>query len=95
VSVTWRDQRSGDTGTGHAIPGTSDSGYFWFFDQENVELVVKVLDARTVNGFTWVFFGALTDVEYTLTVEDTMTGDEKVYRNEPGNISGQADTAAF
>lgn len=95
VTVAWRDQRSGDTGVGHAIPGTSDSGYFWFFDPANVELVVKVLDARVVNGFVWVFFGALTDVEYTLTVTDTETGESQQYFNPPGNVCGQADVTAF
>ena len=29
------------------VPLTSDSGYFWFFDADNIELVVKVLDACT------------------------------------------------
>ncbi len=95
MEVDWRDHRSGDEGRGFAIPGTADSGFFWFFDPANVELVVKVLDARTVNGHVWVFFGALTDVEYTVTVTDTQSGLAKTYHNEPGNICGQADVRAF
>lgn len=95
VEVDWRDPRSGDTGRGFAIPGTSDSGFFWFFDEENVELVVKLLDGRTVNGNFWVFFGALTDVEYTITVTDTVSGLERRYDNVAGNICGQADVTAF
>lgn len=95
VEVAWRDHRSGDTGAGHAISGTTDSGYFWFFDPANVELVVKVLDASIINSHTWVFFGALTDVEYTLTVTDTLTGEQKTYSNPSGNICGQADVTAF
>jgi len=95
VEVEWRDPRSGDTGAGFAIPGTADSGFFWFFDPENVELVVKVLDARTVNGHFWVFYGGLSDVEYTITVTDTVEDVARQYRNEPLGICGQADTAAF
>jgi hypothetical protein len=57
--------------------------------------VVKVLDARVVNGHVWVFYGALTDVEYTLTVTDTVTGESKEYTNPPGNICGEADVTAF
>ena len=29
-----------------------DDGYFWFFDDSNVEIVVKVLDGRDVNALT-------------------------------------------
>ena len=50
---------------------TDDTGAFWFFDPENVELAVKVLDGRAINGRFWVYFGALTDVGYTLRVTDT------------------------
>ena len=58
-----------------AVPITADTGYFWFFDDANVELVVKVLDGRSVNGHFWVFFGALSDVGYSITVTDTATGE--------------------
>jgi len=95
VEVEWQDPRSGDTGVGGALPGTDDSGFFWFFDPENVELVVKLLDARPVNGRFWFFFGGLSDVEYTLTVTDTQDDISQIYRNEAFEICGQADTAAF
>jgi ELWxxDGT repeat protein len=95
VDVDWRDPRTGNAGTGTAIPGTDRSGYFWFFRGDNVELVVKVLDGRPVNGRFWVFYGALTDVEYTLRVRDLEGGGERSYHNPPGTICGEADTEAF
>ena len=95
VEVEWADPRSGDTGVGGALPGTDDSGFFWFFDPDNVELVVKTLDARPVNGRFWFFFAGLSDVEYTLTVTDTREGTSRTYRNEAFEICGRADTAAF
>ena len=49
----------GTSGRGAAVPLTGDTGYFWFFNSANVELIVKVLDGRTVNGQFWVFYGAL------------------------------------
>ncbi len=64
LDVRWRDFE-GKTGVGQAVPLTSDTGYFWFFSSSNVELVVKVLDGRGLNGKFWVFFGALSNVEYT------------------------------
>ena len=51
--------------------------------------MVKVLDGRTLNDKFWVFYGALSDVEYWITVTDTVTGARKRYHNRPGNICGQ------
>ena len=59
VEVSWRDSRD-RTGDGQAKSITADTGYFWFFSETNIELVIKVLDARSINQKYWVFFGALT-----------------------------------
>jgi len=95
LEVDWRDPRTGVTGSGTAIPGTDRTGYFWFFREDNVELVAKVLDGTGVNGHYWVFYGGLTDVEFDLRVTDVVSGDTRRYHNPPGNICGDADTAAF
>ena len=81
--------------TAPAVPITADTGYFWFFDDANVELVVKVLDGRSVNGHFWVFYGALSDVGYSITVTDTETGDQRAYQNAHGTLASVADTSAF
>lgn len=94
VSVNWRDHAN-QTGAGRAIPVKSDSGYFWFFNDANIELVIKVLDGRTVNGYFWVFYGALTDVEYTITVRDVQTGSTKNYFNARGTNASGRDVTAF
>lgn len=94
AEVRWRDF-AGNTGAGRAVGLTADTGYFWFFSDSNVELVVKVLDARGFNGHFWVFFGALSNVEYTLTVTDTETGATKSYQNPSGRFASVGDTAAF
>jgi hypothetical protein len=65
VSATWRDFQ-GSTGSGAAIEPTSDTAYFWFFNSANIELVIKMLDGRGVNGKFWVFYGALSNVESRL-----------------------------
>ena len=79
----------------HAASLTSDTGYFWFFSPNNVEVVVKVVDGRAFNGFYWVFYGALSNVAYTVTVTDTQTGVTKTYTNDAGVLASRADTAAF
>ncbi len=71
-----------ESGVGHNVELTPDTGYFWFFNQNNVEMVVKVLDA-CVPPFDrfWVFAGGLTNVQVTLTVVDTETGVTVAYDN--------------
>jgi hypothetical protein len=95
VQVTWRVPSQGTSGTGNAVALTGDTGYMWFFSANNVELVIKVVDGRSFNGKFWVFFGALSDVEYTITVTDTQTGAVKTYFNPSGQLASVADTAAF
>ncbi|HEX3126473.1 MAG TPA: ELWxxDGT repeat protein, partial [Thermoanaerobaculia bacterium] len=94
VEASWKDF-SGHTGNGTAVPITGDTGYFWFFDSANVEAVVKVLDGTPVNGHFWLFYGALSNVEYRLTVTDTATGTVKVYSNPSGRFASVGDTTAF
>jgi ELWxxDGT repeat protein len=94
AEIAWRDFQ-GNTGTGTAVPLTGDTGYFWFFDPANVEAVVKVLDGRGLNGHQWVFYGALSNVEYTLTVTDTQTGLTRRYFNPSGVFASVGDTQGF
>jgi ELWxxDGT repeat protein len=94
VEAVWRDF-SGHTGTGQAVALSADTGYFWFFDAGNVETVVKILDGRGVNGHVWVFYGALSNVEYTLTVTDTQTGLTRQYYNAPGQLASVGDVYGF
>jgi Bacterial pre-peptidase C-terminal domain len=94
VSVAWATT-DGRTGSGQAVVLTDDTGYFWFFDPANVELVVKVLDGRGINGHFWVFYGALSNVRYTITVNDTSDGRHRTYDNPQGNLASFADTSAF
>jgi hypothetical protein len=95
VEVVWRVPSQGKSGIGNAVGVTTDTGYFWFFSSNNVELVIKVVDGRAANGRFWVFYGALSDVEYTITVADTATGAVKTYFNPSGQIASVGDTYAF
>lgn len=94
ATVRWKDF-SGNTGSGTAVMMTNDTGHFWFFSSSNVELVIKVLDGRGVNGKYWVFFGSLTSVEFTMTVRDSLTGRTRTYFNTSGQMASVGDTSAF
>ena len=78
------------------IPRLDDSGAFWFFNQDNVELVVKVLEGCSINNHFWVFISGLTDVFVEIVVVDTMTGVSVSYVNALGNAFVPIqDTRAF
>lgn len=76
--------------------GTNESGMFRFFDADNWEILVKVLDGCDASGHVWVFAAATTDLGYRITVTDTVAGTTRVYANEPGrSASAVADANAF
>lgn len=95
IRVDWRVPSQGTSGRAQGVVLTSDTAYFWFFSPNNVEVVVKVVDGRAFNGHWWVFYGALSDVEYTITITDQANGAQKVYFNPAGTMASVADTAAF
>lgn len=88
-------QTSTATGAGTAIPLSGDTGSFWFFSSNNLELMIKVVDGRAVNGKFWFFAGALSDVAYTITVTDLTTGTVKTYVATQGHQAALNDTSAF
>lgn len=97
VEILWRDFQ-GRTGNATKVAGgtSADSGLFWFFQASNWEFLVKVLNGCGSNGRYWVFAAGTTNVEYTLRITDTATGQVRDYFNPLGR-SAQAitDTAAF
>lgn len=95
VRAHWRNAANGEHGSGQAIPSTDQTGMFWFFSPTNVELIVKVIDGRAVNGFFWTFYGGLSDVEYWVTVTDTRTGHAQTYLNPSGSLCGAADVVSL
>jgi sugar lactone lactonase YvrE len=100
VTLHARDQRSGNEGGGVPLAGTSDIfGYFSLpaltGDANNAEVFLKILDGRTINGKFWVFYGGLTDLEYTITVVDNETGARVTFAHAPGSKCGDFNTSAF
>jgi hypothetical protein len=98
AEIEWAD-RAGKRGPGKALelPG-EDSGLFYFFRPDNAEVLIKVLDACDRPPFNsyWVFYAATTNVEFSLTVTDTQTGQEKQYVNPFRQVAvPMLDTRAF
>ena len=75
---------------------TGDTGYLFFFSPSNVEAVIKVLNACSVNNRYWVFAGGLTDVRTIVTVTDTQRNAVRTYINPQGTAYAPIqDTSAF
>jgi PKD repeat protein len=70
VNANWT-KSDGTSGAGTAVSLTDDSGYFWFFNDANIEMVVKVLSGCGINNAYWVFAAGLTNVQVNWQVVDT------------------------
>lgn len=96
VEVDWKT--ANDEGEGAVLSKLSDaSGVFYFFNPNNAEMLVKVLDA-CVPQFDryWVFFAATTNAEFTVTVTDTQADVVKSFYNPRGQAALPVqDTQAF
>lgn len=97
VAVTWQGA-DGAAGTARVVDGGTalDSALFWFFDADNWELLLKVLEGCSFNEYFWVLFAATTDVGYELRVTDSEAGSFRVYRNAAGTAAASVnDLQAF
>ncbi len=83
VEASWQTA-SGKTGTAHAVNLTPESGYFWFFDPANVEVIAKVLNACGIDKGNWFFAAGMTTVGVHIKVTDTFTHGIHIYDNPVG-----------
>ncbi|HVT59703.1 MAG TPA: hypothetical protein VHR45_15040 [Thermoanaerobaculia bacterium] len=72
VSLRWTDPAGQD----HSVEPVNlgESLYFWLFDSANVEITVKILDGRPVNGHFWVFVASMTDLAFDLQIKQFIPG---------------------
>jgi hypothetical protein len=97
VIANYQLTPSGPSILANAVRLTEDTGYFWFFDPSNVEVVAKVLNACAdpFNSY-WFFAAGLTNVGVGISVKDMRTGDVKLYTNPIGTpFAPILDTSAF
>jgi len=106
ITLDAQDPRTGRTTTGAPNAMGNAAGYFslpeFTGDAAFPEVMVKMVDASqnpALGGTFWFFHAPLTDVRYTLTVEDLTTGDSRSYESvaapSPGQLCGAVDTSAF
>ncbi len=99
LTLTARDPRTGSTGSGRVIGQNDVYGYFSIPDVSgnagNPEVIVKMVDATGIGQNYWIFYGCMTDLEYTLSVKENATGAVKRYAKDLGKPCGQFDTSGF
>ncbi len=88
VEVQWTDFSSVTRNAHVASAGTSDTALFYWTNPNNWELLIKGINACTLNNKFWIYFAAATNVGYRVTVTDTQAGGSpKVYTNALGNLA--------
>lgn len=109
LTLAWETAlNGGQAGAAEAIAlasiGLRRGGLFSFFDRDNPEVLVKVLDGCALNGHFWIFVAPTTTLGYTLSVVDTLAALQGAERSEyeyvVTNPDGRdappvSDTAAF
>lgn len=73
-----------------------DTATFGFETPQAIEVVVRIQDTSPF-GFTRfdVYYGGMTDIEYTVTVQDTQTNTTRQYKNPGGMVGGGVDRTSF
>jgi plastocyanin len=95
VRVNWTDFE-GDTGAGRATPLTADSGFFYFFNSNNLEILAKMVrGCGTQFDAYWFFGAAASNVQLEYEVVDTEACVTKVYTNPLGRFASFGDINAL
>jgi CSLREA domain-containing protein len=94
VTALWSGNGTGGAAT--AAPLTDDTGNFWFFSPQNLEVTVKLVDGCDLNDRWWVFTSGLTDRGVDLKVEDLYSGEVWTHHHNAGATYGpRLDTSAL
>ena len=69
-----------------------ESGILYFFDRDNAEVLVKVLDACAISDYLWVYVAPVTTLAFNLRIDEVGTDRFWEHRNPRGG--GDAATAS-
>jgi hypothetical protein len=73
----------------------SDTAIFTFGDPNVIELMVRLSDARPFDNHIHVFYGGLSDIEFFISVTDSLTGVATEYHKPANQLIGQVDRTTF
>jgi streptogramin lyase len=95
VTSYWRDQYTdGATASLSQTRLTDAIGAFWLFNEDTFEYLIGI-NTATDNGRAWISIASFTDVEFWVTVQDTVNGQAQIYHSLPGNRTSIYDPYFF
>ncbi len=98
ITIDVKDPGTGAPSAALAVAVSDRFGWFSFptltHDPGNAEVTVKVLEAPTY-GHYWIFWSAMTSLEYTMTARDVSTGQVQVYQKTGPDPCGGWDLQSF
>lgn len=95
VRMTWTDFQAG-TGPGFAVPFTSDSGFFYFFGPQNLEVLVKMVNGcGSFSNYYWFYYAAASNVQIDIELADTEADVIATYHNPLGTFASDGDITAL
>ncbi len=97
VTAAWQTSPTGPSVQANALSFSDETGYFWFLESGNIEVVTKILNACTDpwNAY-WFFAAGLTNLGVSIHVVDTQSGAHKDYASPSGSpFHPVVDTSAF
>jgi len=100
VSMCFEHEREGAIERADALDfglGNGKSALLYFFERDNAEVLVKVLDGCAINGHRWVFVAPVTTLAFNLRVDDPASGRSWTHGNPRGGgtAATASDLAAF
>jgi hypothetical protein len=76
-----------------------ETSFFYFNNENNIELMVKILDQGNTNASGQptiaVLFGSATPLRVELSITDTLKGGTRTYQSAFNSMKGQTDFTAF
>lgn len=91
----WKNQYAGGTEANLSKAKLTDyTGAFWIADASTYEYMIRI-STKTDNGRAWIAIPTFTDVEFWITVTDTINGQSKEYHSLPGNRTLIYDPSYF
>ncbi|MYA08271.1 MAG: hypothetical protein F4060_09545 [Holophagales bacterium] len=95
VAVCY-ETASGEVGEGKAgIWASGESGLLWFFNRDNAEVLVKVLDGCRLNGNRWVYVAPVTDLAFNLYVQSAGGSNWSHHNRQGETAASRSDNFAF
>ncbi len=95
LSMCYRTPEGEEGQAKSGVWASGQSGILWFFNRENAEVLVKVLDGCAHNGYRWVFVAPVTTLEFNLWV--TGPNRDRWTHSNQQNVTAatKSDTSAF